>query len=244
MIRLLGFALCLCSVAFAQTTSNPTNASGAAQAPVQSQAAQENVAPSIALGTVRATHPIANGLEIESENGRLQVTALQDDVIRVRATRANQFAARYSYAVLPTPAGAQPSFAAKTQESADAVELDTAALRIRVDRRSSKVSFLGADGALIAGDSASITWRGDEFTVHRSMPEDEHYFGLGDKAGPLDHRNQAFTMWNTDAYGWQESTDPLYKTLGFLLTLRKGMSYGIFLDSTFRQHWDLGKESP
>ncbi len=244
MTRLLGFVFCLYSVVYAQTSSNPLNVGQAPKASAQSQPAAENVPAPVALGAVRAVHPIAKGVEIDSENGRLQITALQDDVIRVRATRSGEFAPKYSYAVLPAPTGAQQTSTAKTQESADSVELDTAALRVRVDRRMSTVSFLGSDGSLVAGDSGSITWRGDEFTVHRIMPEDEHYFGLGDKAGPLDHRNQAFTMWNTDAYGWQESTDPLYKTLGVLLTLRKGMSYGIFLDSTFRQHWDLGKESP
>ena len=40
------------------------------------------------------------------------------------------------------------------------------------------------------------------------MPDDEHYFGLGDKVGPLDRRNQAFTLWNSDIYSFQESTDP------------------------------------
>ena len=123
------------------------------------------------------------------------------------------------------------------------MELSTGALRVRMDRGSSTVSFLALDGTPIAHDTAGITWRDDAFTVAKFMPQDEHYFGLGDKAGPLDHRNQAFTMWNTDAYGWQESTDPLYKTLGFLLALRKGASYGIFLDNTYRQDWDLGKTS-
>jgi len=36
-----------------------------------------------------------------------------------------------------------------------------------------------------------------------------NYYGLGDKAGPMNRRNRAFTNWNTDAFGWQESTDPL-----------------------------------
>ena len=40
------------------------------------------------------------------------------------------------------------------------------------------------------------------------MPLDEHYFGLGDKTGPLDRRDEAFSLWNTDAYRFQESTDP------------------------------------
>jgi len=114
-------------------------------------------------------------------------------------------------------------------------------LQVRVDRRDSTVSFLSSDGVIISRDAAGIAWQGEAFTVTKFMPEDEHYYGLGDKAGPLDHRNQAFTMWNTDNYGWQESSDPLYKTLGFLLALRKGASYGILFDNTFRQNWDLGK---
>ncbi len=59
-------------------------------------------------------------------------------------------------------------------------------------------------------------------------PEDEHYFGLGDKPGPLDRRNEAFTDWNTDAFGWQESTDPIYKSIPYFMTFRKGVSAGFF----------------
>lgn len=74
------------------------------------------------------------------------------------------------------------------------------------------------------------------------MPEDEHYFGLGDKTGPMDHRDLAFTMWNTDAFGWQESTDPLYKDIPFIFAFRNGSSYGLFLDNTYRSSFDFGKE--
>src|SRR5207249_2162206 len=58
-----------------------------------------------------------------------------------------------------------------------------------------------------------------------------------------DHRNQSFSMWNTDAYGWQESTDPLYKTIPFLMAVRGGAAYGVFLDNTYRSNFDFGKES-
>src|SRR5690242_8842267 len=97
MRRLLCFAFCACSVVYAQTSSNPLNVSGARQARVQPRI-QESIAPPVALGSVRAAHPIAKGVEVESENGRLQITAPQDDVIRVRATRASEFAPKYSYA--------------------------------------------------------------------------------------------------------------------------------------------------
>ena len=76
------------------------------------------------------------------------------------------------------------------------------------------------------------------------MPAEENYYGLGDKPGPMNRRNHAFTMWNTDVYGWQESDDPLYKTIPFFIGLRKGMAYGIFFDNTWRSSFDFGKESP
>ena len=60
---------------------------------------------------------------------------------------------------------------------------------------------------------------GTGFRVTKVSPPGEHYFGLGDKPGPLDRRNMAFTMWNTDAFGWQESTDPIYKSIPFVLTI-------------------------
>jgi alpha-glucosidase (family GH31 glycosyl hydrolase) len=48
-----------------------------------------------------------------------------------------------------------------------------------------------------------IEYHGAAFRVFRKSPADEHYFGLGDKPGPLDRRNEAFVDWNTDAFGWQ-----------------------------------------
>src|SRR5215813_270517 len=243
MTRSLAALLLACSsqLLVSQTSPNPLTTSGAPQARQVGRPPQP-AAPPVALGAVSASHQLPNGVDIASENGRLQITVVQNDVIRVRATRGSEFSQRFSYAVLPVPAGAQPASAKpQVREAPDRIELSTGSLQVRVDRRDSTISFLASDGTQISRDAAAIAWQGEAFTVTKSMPEDEHYYGLGDKAGPLDHRNQSFTMWNTDAYGWQESTDPLYKTLGFLLALRKGTSYGILFDNTYRQNWDLGK---
>ena len=48
-------------------------------------------------------------------------------------------------------------------------------------------------------------------------------------------------MWNTDAFGFQESTDPIYKTIPFFLAIDQGVSYGIFLDNTWRSSFDFGR---
>ncbi len=76
------------------------------------------------------------------------------------------------------------------------------------------------------------------------MPLDEHYFGLGDKPGPLDRREQAFTLWNTDAYSFQESTDPVYKSIPYYISFRSGHALGVFLDNTWRSSFDFGKTVP
>src|SRR5579864_3674127 len=225
MNRFLGLLLLFggCSHVNAQDGSSPLTQSGAPQARRQSEVSQPKVELPVVLGAVRAVQDVPAGMELQCENGRLEVTALQDDVIRVRATRAARFPAKYSYAVLPVPAGAPQSVNAQVLQTPNAAELRTRGLRVRVDRQYSIISFVAADNTLIARDAAPIVWKGEAFSVTKEMPPDEHYFGLGDKPGPLDHRNQAFTMWNTDAYGWQESTDPLYKALGFVLALNKGM---------------------
>lgn len=225
-----------------QTTESPLNRGGLPQA----RSTQADRAPRhVELGAVRNFRAFAGGVEISTENGLLRITALEDSILRVRATRETQFLDRHSYGVLPAASKAPENPPqVSVSETGDALELATAALRVHVARADSAISILTADRTPICRDVAPISWNGPEFTVTRYMPEDEHYFGLGDKAGPLDHRNQAFTMWNSDVYGWQESTDPLYKSIPFLLALRHAVSYGMLFDNTYRQHWRFAKGAP
>ena len=76
------------------------------------------------------------------------------------------------------------------------------------------------------------------------MRPEEHYFGLGDKPGPLDRRDHAYSFWNTDSYGFQESTDVIYKSILFHRPPLKGITTGVLFDNTWRTNFDFGKESP
>ncbi|MGH9791481.1 MAG: TIM-barrel domain-containing protein, partial [Candidatus Acidiferrales bacterium] len=108
-----------------------------------------------------------------------------------------------------------------------------------------RVIFLDPKGQVILEDHPALpmAWSEAGVRVWKSMAADEHYYGLGEKAGLLDKRNQAYTMWNTDAFGYQESTDPIYKSIPFFLALQNGKAYGIFFDNTYRSQFDFGKES-
>jgi len=114
-----------------------------------------------------------------------------------------------------------------------------------VQRSPLLINFSDAAGNVLLADEPSLpmAWNGQRVHAWKKMPTDENYYGLGDKAGPMNRRNRSFTNWNTDEFGWQESTDPLYKTIPFFIGLRGGMAYGIFFDNTYRSSFDFGKES-
>ena len=89
-----------------------------------------------------------------------------------------------------------------------------------------------------------MQWEGDKFTVIKQGSWSDHFFGLGDKPGPLDRKVEAFTMWNTDSFGWQESTDPIYKSIPFFIEMNQGRALGVFLDNTWRTNFDFGRADP
>ena len=65
---------------------------------------------------------------------------------------------------------------------------------------------------------------------------------MGDKTGPLDRRGYTFINWNTDAFGFTPSSDPIYKSIPFFIGSRQraGGSYGLFLDNSWRSTFDFG----
>ena len=195
-----------------------------------------------AISNVSSVQVLAQGVEVAAGQARVRVTAVAPNAVRLRYAPSGQFRAEHSFAVLPE--AIRPE-SVRVDQSEDAISFDNGSLRVKIIRSPFRVVFLDQQGQVISEDRAgsAVAFHGDEFRVWKSMPEDEHYFALGDKSGPLDHRNLAFTMWNTDAFGWQESTDPLYKDIPFFLAMRKGAAYGVFLDNTYRTSFDFGKES-
>jgi alpha-glucosidase len=194
------------------------------------------------LGNANAVKATQNGVEIEADHGHLRVIVVAPNLVRLTYSGTANSAPVDPFAVLPQPSLETP---AQIKQANDTVTLSTSIWTVRIERTPLRVSFLDTTGKVISEDQPGypVAFNGSAFRVWKSMPSDEHYFALGDKSGPLDHRNQAYTMWNTDAWGWQESTDPLYKDIPFFLATRNGAAYGIFLDNTFRSNFDFGKES-
>lgn len=80
---------------------------------------------------------------------------------------------------------------------------------------------------------------------HLARRDGEHYYGFGEKAGPLDKAGMRLRMCNVDAFGYDaERTDPLYKHIPFYITYvaELGLAYGLFYDNLSATTFDLGRE--
>jgi alpha-glucosidase len=192
--------------------------------------------------------PLSNGIEVQAGDVRERVLALRDDVLRVTVTNGKPWPEDASWAVLPASrtssvaVTAEATAKAKAGGTADHCGFRTRALIVEIDKQTLALTVRDLSGAVLQQDARPIRFDGEAFRIYKTMPLDEHYFGLGDKTGPLDRRNEAFTMWNTDAYRFQESTDPIYKSIPYFMTYRAGRAVGVLFDNTWRTSFDFGKE--
>ena len=194
---------------------------------------------------VDAAQALPSGIEIHSGQGILRVVALRDDVLRFTMSNTGQMPPHGSWAVL---AKARASRVTVTPFSgADSVGFNTKDLMVRVARKTMAITVTNANGFVLMQSASPVEFyksdqHGDTgYTVWEKMPQDEHFFGLGDKPAPLDRRGWQFTMWNTDHYRWQRGTDPIYKDIPYFMGFQKGTAYGVLLDNTWWTTFDFGK---
>ncbi|MFC3813994.1 TIM-barrel domain-containing protein [Lysobacter sp. GCM10012299] len=197
------------------------------------------------VGAVDGVEVQPNGAVVASGPARLRVTAVGEGVYRVTLAPDGRFDETPSWAMAPGIPQAKVGVA----DSADAVRVASGDVVAVIRKQPLRVEFADRSGQVLLADSEQMpmAWadspHGPRVRSWKALPADAHFYGLGDKAGPLDRRGRAFTMWNSDAYGWQGTSDPLYKSIPFFIGLRAGTAYGLFFDNTSRSSFDFGKES-
>ena len=180
------------------------------------------------------TH-LDSGVEFSSATDTLRVDALRQDVLRVRVFSRGHAAEDASWAVLPE---ARTKRVAVTATN-DGFKTDALVVHVSADL---KLTVTDLAGNVLQKDAAAIERHDAGFRVQKEKAADDHFYGLGDKPGPLDRAGESFVMWNTDNFGWQESTDPIYKSIPFFLEMHGGRTIGVLFDNTFRTYFDFGHE--
>jgi alpha-glucosidase len=177
-----------------------------------------------------------NGIQVSRGDATTRVEALTDSILRVRVARDGRWSEDSSWAV-PTAVRAE-----RVPVRALADGFATKTLAVHVNGKSLALTVSDLSGPVILADGAEpLRFDGPRFTLAKALPIGEHIFGLGDKTGNFDRRGESFVDWNTDAWGFQRDTDPIYKSIPFYIaTGAPGGAYGLFLDNSWRSWFDFG----
>jgi len=201
-----------------------------------------------AVGDMPRPSRQGNSLRFENAAAVAVVTALSPDVIRVRITPAGKEGRDHSYAVVNRNFGdAGATFNVEAMRST----ISTSTLRVSIQHAPFRIAFARRDGQSLDEDDAQ---RGTALSstganrVWKRLRNDDQIYGLGEKNGPLNKRGwklggYSFTMWNSDTFGYDSSTDPLYVSVPFYMVLRNGAAHGIFFDNTWRSNFDIGHQT-
>jgi len=187
--------------------------------------------------------------------GNVQRFKLQDSILIVKTAEAEARVYIYSPTVIRVNiskkhSDTDNSFAVireavddfEFDESADAIEINTPALKLSINKSPLRFNFFSVDGKPLSEDDSRFgtNWQGERVITYRKLYADEKFIGLGEKAGNLNRRGTSYTNWNTDAVDYNNKSDPLYKTFPFFIGMHSGLTYGLFLDNTHKSYFDFG----
>ena len=195
------------------------------------------------IGNLKAEKPNGNQFTFSSRRATVVITVLAPDLVRVRMVPGTSLPHDHSYAVIKTD---WPNVPIGFSVGKNTRIIRTSQMQVRILLSPFRVAFYDQKGQLISkdADARGMSWDGARVRCWKWSPQDEHYYGLGEKSTPLDKRGRSYVMWNQDPAGFDASSEPLYQSVPFFLGLRQGRAYGLFFDNTYRSSFDMDAEIP
>ena len=199
-----------------------------------------------------------HSLKIEMETHQVHITFLEDDLVKVSFLKNQQYHLERTWSICPGLEELPP-------EGRKRISLEGFTCpRWKLERRENQLWLEGEKVQVkVCLEPFGINWyynkelilkdrktqpylfgvKDERIFHYHELFEDEKFFGLGEKCGPLDKKGQSFEMKNLDAMGYDaEFTDPLYKHYPFYIRKREKSSVGIFYDNFSTSTFNLGKE--
>ncbi len=211
---------------------------------------------------VRLAEPDAHPLVFVGARGeQLQITVLDHDLIRVQhfpdgAPRLDRTwmivgadgdaprEGRRRDDLSPFPL---PDFSREI--GAESVRLGTGQLTLAIALDPFALRWADGAGREFAADVPGRAYaydRASRAVIHTLRRRaGEHYYGFGERAGPLDKAGLRMRMLNLDALGYDaQHSDPLYKHFPFYITLvpELDLAYGLLYDNLATTVFDMGRE--
>ena len=176
------------------------------------------------------------------ERGKVLVQVLHAEVLKIWIAPDGKFERNNpSFAVVNEDLGFQGEV--NVHDAGQQYEIFTDRLRIRVQKSPFSLQVFDKFQKLLLGDyqQRGFVQEGSRVATYKTLRSDEQFFGLGEKAGPVDRRGRAYKMWNSDKPCYGVDEDPLYKSIPFFMSSYR---YGVFFDNTYKTEFKFGTESP
>jgi alpha-glucosidase len=177
----------------------------------------------------------------------LRIEAISADVVRFRYSHTGRFAEDFSYSIDAVSERAEMDF----KDEGERYKLKIGGTVVVLYKQGMLVQIKNANGDLVLNEPKTGGYYARS-TMMKSTVEvrmtklsglKEEFFGLGDKSC-TDLRGSKLENWCTDAFGFWEKSDPLYRAIPFYLGLTNGIGYGVFLDNTYKTHFDFVCSDP
>jgi len=188
-------------------------------------------------GNVRSVKQTGHGIGVKTVNAFATIEVYSASVIRLRITR-NEPKDDFSYAVVQNPGAGFKKLA----ENVDSLQLATDSLIVVVYKTPFRVAVKNLSGRVISEDQPGmpVSWQGTEVSCYKKLFADEKFLGLGEKTGNLDKRGNTCENWNSDVPAYSTKADPLYQSIPFFIGIHDHVTYGIFLDNSYRTKFNFG----
>jgi alpha-glucosidase len=199
------------------------------------------------LGSVKEVRQEKNKFIFSDGDASVEIRVVSDEIIRVRMAPHSVFLDEFSYAV-PKFDQRVAVFNFTEEETRYAVSTNT--VTCFVNKTDFRISFADNEGAVINEDfqpmhyEENVQFGGFYVYCTKTCYPEESFFGLGDKPTDFNLRGKRLQNWNSDTYSFAKHQDPLYRSIPFYLSLNKGVAHGIFMDNTFKTHFDFAQEDP
>jgi alpha-glucosidase len=152
-----------------------------------------------------------------------------------------------------------PALSARFTTTASSARLEAGSVVAELTLAPLRITFRDGERHLVADDPSlgmgvvPLAPRADRLVdplgppavVFKQHVQGTHYFGCGERTGGLDKTGTRQVFWNVDPpAGHTASLNNLYTSVPFVLALRDGQAWGMFVDSSYRLEFDLASDDP
>lgn len=173
----------------------------------------------------------------------LRVQVLTPGIVRLRYSPDGHFGPDFSYA--RSPDFETGKVVVTLRENAAEYLLASEQVQVVISKSGLRARFYDLDDRVLCEDAEgysakrTILQGWSELRMSKKCHRREVFFGLGDKSCALNLSGKKFENWCTDAFAYGKDSDPLYRAIPFYYAHYQGLTYGIFLDNSYKTHFDF-----